>query len=883
MGNKVFLSHNSEDKSAVERLAEKLEAAGFVPWLDRWNLIPGDPWQPALESALKECDVCAVFLGPNQIGPWQNEEMQLAINPRVHDKQFRVVPILLPNTPRGKRGDVPAFLANVTWIEFRDSLDDAYQFKRLINSLHGLPTRPDRVQSATGDCPYKGLQTFDIGDAGCFFGREALTDWLVADVRRLLESDREPRFLAIVGASGSGKSSVARAGLLYELEQGAIAGSDQWARIIVDHPGADPITELFTVGRETLGLPYQDSIQLDEQYIAPIKRDKERVHALHRQTDFVLSNQPGKRLLLFIDQFEEIFTACHDKPLRERFVDLILHAARAAGGKVMVIITIRMDFLGRCVDLSGLDALISGGMELVGAMNDNELEDAIARPARMAGVEVSSSLTQQLIQDVRKQPGSLPLLEHVLTKLWQQKTGDRITDADCTLGIKGIEGALAAHADEILAQKCGSEARQQQVLALLTRLVHISDVAAPETDTRLRYPIDEAEYQLIKPFLDARLLIASAATGAEPGPQKASETRILEVAHEALIRHWPRLQAAIKDRQFTLWRERLSTAAGEWRQTKNPDRLLEGQKLGDAKRWLKLKQDEMNELEIAFIRRSLWASRGRRAKTAAWIVAPLVLTVWFFIWSAAHFSSPMVGLYVLLAKAGIRYGWLPTMVPIPPDQNCTPQNPCKFSMDSPDSETQANANEKPVRTVRFTNNFNLSETEITFEQYEVFAYFAVQEGGCKNKEGDGEPHVLGAINNSGFGNGQRPAINVNWYDAECYAQWLTKKTDSEKRPFRLPTEAEWEYAARAGTNSVFYWGADDPKNNAWFDENSGNKTQPVRQKKPNNFDLYDMSGNVFEWVQDCWHDNYNSAPTDGTAWEQQNEGDCETRVLRGGS
>jgi formylglycine-generating enzyme required for sulfatase activity len=271
------------------------------------------------------------------------------------------------------------------------------------------------------------------------------------------------------------------------------------------------------------------------------------------------------------------------------------------------------------------------------------------------------------------------------------------------------------------------------------------------------------------------------------------------------------------------------------------------------------------------------------AKAGAWIAIPLLLTAWFFIWSADNFSSPKVGLYALLAKAGIRYGWLPTMVRIPPKLECTPQDPCTFSMGSPDSDTQAKPNEKPIHTVSFTKNFHLSETEITFEQYEVFAYWISRENGCQNIGVEGKTHVLSKPKDSNYGEKQRPVINVMWYDAQCYAQWLTEKTGSEKRPFRLPTEAEWEYAARGGTNTVFYWGDANPKDYAWFSENSDYKTQPVRQKIPNRFGLYDMSGNVQEWVQDCDHQNYYNAPPDGTAWEQQNDGDCGYRVNRGGS
>lgn len=540
MAKKVFLSHNSDDKPAVEKLAEKLTDAGFDPWLDKWNLTPGDPWQPALEAALKACDVCVVFLGPNLVGPWQNEEMQVVINRGVTDKQFRVVPVLLPNTPRGRRGDVPSFLANRTWVEFRDSIDDNYSFKRLVNSLNGLPTRPDKVRAVVSGCPYKGLETFDIGDAAYFYGRDALTDWLVADVRRMLESDREPRFLAIVGASGSGKSSVARAGLLYELQQGAIAGSDRWARIIVDHPGAEPIEKLATEGAEALGLTKQ-AMALEREFIDPIRQESKHANKLHLQAELALANRPEQRLLVFIDQFEEIFTACTDAELRQRFVDLLLHAARAYNGKVMIVITMRQDFLPRCAAVPGLYDIISGAIELIGDMSDDEVREAIVRPAALSGVDFSPSLATTLIKAVRKQPGGLPLLEYVLKKLWDNKTGAAITDKDYTEGIKGLEQALADHADDILTHRCGTGAQQQQVLSLLTRLVHISDADKPETDTRVRYTLSDVDYEWLKPFVDERLLIASSQYDAHK-PRSAG--RLIEVAHEALIRHWPKLQAA---------------------------------------------------------------------------------------------------------------------------------------------------------------------------------------------------------------------------------------------------------------------------------------------------------------------------------------------------
>src|SRR5271165_1261376 len=130
----VFLSHSSADKRVVEELARRLAKEGIQAWLDKWHLIPGDAWQPAIEKALAESATCAVFVGPSRLGPWQNEEMRAAIDRRVSDRnrQFRVIPVLLPGAERAERSSLPTFLAATIWVEFRDSLDDADAFHRLV-------------------------------------------------------------------------------------------------------------------------------------------------------------------------------------------------------------------------------------------------------------------------------------------------------------------------------------------------------------------------------------------------------------------------------------------------------------------------------------------------------------------------------------------------------------------------------------------------------------------------------------------------------------------------------------------------------------------------------------------------------------------------------
>lgn len=140
----VFLSHSSLDKPTVEDLGGRLLDAGITPWLDKWNLVPGEPWQPEIEKALLSCDACAVIIGKDPLGPWHHEEMRAAIARQVTERQrrLRVIPVLLPGAGKPDADRLPPFLAKNTWVEFRDSLDDPEAFHRLICGIKGIPPGP---------------------------------------------------------------------------------------------------------------------------------------------------------------------------------------------------------------------------------------------------------------------------------------------------------------------------------------------------------------------------------------------------------------------------------------------------------------------------------------------------------------------------------------------------------------------------------------------------------------------------------------------------------------------------------------------------------------------------------------------------------------------
>ena len=228
----VFLSHVSADKPLVEELARRLTRENLKPWLDKWNLIPGTAWQPEIERI------------------------------------FRVIPVLLPGVERPERSKLPRFLVATTWVEFRATLDDPEAFHRLLAGIRGIPPgmglreRPDLLEvdplagirgispgmgpgggaAFEGRNPYRGLELFDVEHAPLFFGREALTEWLLDALRRK-PSGAEDRCLAIIGASGSGKSSLARAGILAALKAGKLEGSATWP-LAICRPGPDPFFSL---------------------------------------------------------------------------------------------------------------------------------------------------------------------------------------------------------------------------------------------------------------------------------------------------------------------------------------------------------------------------------------------------------------------------------------------------------------------------------------------------------------------------------------------------------------------------------------------------------------------------------------------------------------
>jgi WD40 repeat protein/DNA-binding SARP family transcriptional activator len=399
-------------------------------------------------------------------------------------------------------------------------------------------------------CPFKGLAAFEVADAGYFFGRERLVAQLVA---RLVGAP----LLGIVGPSGSGKSSVLRAGLLPALASGVLPGSEGWRQVVL-RPGEHPLRDL----------------------------------------DAATSTLAGDaRFVLAIDQFEETFTACEDERERAAFAAELVRMADAGPG--VVVLAVRADHYGRCAAYQRLAGLLASNHVLVGPMRRDELRRAVLCPARRGGLLVEPELADALVADVEDEPGALPLLSAALLELWQHRDGRRLRlgGYERTGGVRGAVARLAEDAFVQLDERGRTAARD-----LVMRLVELR--ADGEVERR-RLPLTEVAEdapddvaRVLALFTDRRLLTVSTGT--------------VEIAHEALLREWPRLEGWIdEDRDALRIQRGLHGAAREWQRLGHDEgALYRGTRLTEILEWRDARAPPLSELE----RRFLEASDAARAR-----------------------------------------------------------------------------------------------------------------------------------------------------------------------------------------------------------------------------------------------------------------------------
>jgi len=413
-------------------------------------------------------------------------------------------------------------------------------------STYAEPIRPTDV------CPYKGLARFETNDAEFFFGREQV----VAEAIGHLVGGR---FLALVGASGSGKSSLLRAGVLHALKSGALPGSGEWGYSVM-RPGEHPVAAMAQAMNDPPG---------------------------------------GARSVLAVDQFEEIFTACSDDAERDAFLDRMTGAALDPDGAVTTVIAMRADFYGHCARHRALASLLATGQILVGPMDDQELRRAIERPAERAGLEVDADLADALVADTLDQPGALPLLSTALLELWTRRR-DRTLHLDDYLRAGGVEGAVARLAEAAFDRlDADGQAAAKRILLRLAAPgegVEVVRRRAPLSEFDLERDADASRAMAV--FTDARLVTVSEGTA--------------EVAHEALLHEWPRLRTWLEDdAEGRKLHRHVTESSHAWDEGgRDPADLYRGARSTAAWEWAEPHEADLNDLERDFLRASRAASEG---------------------------------------------------------------------------------------------------------------------------------------------------------------------------------------------------------------------------------------------------------------------------------
>ncbi|GIH22555.1 hypothetical protein Aph01nite_08650 [Acrocarpospora phusangensis] len=421
------------------------------------------------------------------------------------------------------------------------------------------------------ESPYRGLMAFQPEDEGWFFGRSAL-------IERLRELAGRLPVVGVLGASGSGKSSLLRAGLL------GGASRDPGTAAMIMTPGEHPLDTLADLVAKASGgdVPGEP---------ATLTADA---------VNLGLEAVPQERVLLVVDQFEEIFTLCADDAERRRFVEILLSLDRRA----VLVLGVRADFLAHITRYPALVEALSGEAQLlVGPVSPAGLKEIVVRPAAQAGVTVEPDLLATVLADAEEEPGSLPLVSHALLETWRNRAGPSLTLAAYQRA-GGVRGAIAQSAERVYGELAPAERR-------IARRIFLRLTALGDGTEDTRRPISRAELAglagpevtdgVLDRLADARLVVLAAET--------------VDVAHEALIRAWPRLHEWLSDdREGLFAHRRLTEAAQTWRELdRDPGALYRGARLLAARTWAEDHPQELNQAEEAFLRASRQQEESERA------------------------------------------------------------------------------------------------------------------------------------------------------------------------------------------------------------------------------------------------------------------------------
>lgn len=592
----VFISHPTSVEDVVLQLADGLRTHGLRPWVAGEQMEAGSSVDESISRGLAQSRCCAVCVNSEEMTAWVRAELAAAVSRSIAELDFRVFLVLLPGVETGfDFSHFPSLATSHVWVDLREVHIDA-GVELLAQAVRGDPPRSRKTPDGQDlECPFVGYRPFDTDDAKYFRGRRA-------DVQKMTEALAREPFLAVVGNSGSGKSSAVRAGLKPALSA-KHRGTQRFDHVIVLTPGPNPCRVLTSELAELF--PERDPASLRQAVLTdPL-------------TLGILSND---RVCWIVDQFEEFFTQASQTDETMAVVENLLTASRPGGGAVVVLV-IRSDFVGRTTSFPNLSDRVASHQYIVRELDERGVRDAIEGPAGLAGVAMDRGLTERIVADGGAQAGMLPLLQHTLRELWQRSPGCLTHRGYEEIG--GVQGSLARQTATILARF--SEDQTHIARLLLTRMVAIGE---GDRDTKRPISLTEAHSlgevgdvdRVIDEFASSRLIRST-------GDQ-------IELTHDSLLVNWPQLRQwvdAARDEIRT--RDSLAKAATEWEdatESHKPaeDYLLTGHRLASAREWRSHQTAVPGEIasfldaSVAAEQRALAQEANRRRRR--WMVAAAV-------------------------------------------------------------------------------------------------------------------------------------------------------------------------------------------------------------------------------------------------------------------
>ena len=610
---KIFISHSSKDAEQAELVFEWLQQNNYEAFLDSdkdLGIVAGSDWSEQLRISLNECRILIAICSKNyRESDWCRYEVDVA-----YHRCLTIIPILIDDSP------MLGILKPTHYLQLNKNPQDTQS--RLLNSIrHHLASDLELGWDAKRR-PYPGLDPFNENDELIFHGRE---DEIEATVRHLrtIRRERDHCLHLVIGASGSGKSSLVRAGVIPRLKR----DQEAWIALPPFHPGAEPLREwafsiVTALSRYNLPKQHQEILQ-------SLQTEPERTIADLVETFRTQSGQQEASLLVMIDQFEELLELRPDtnaESPRQQFAKILKSVleCKTLAGRLVVIGTLRSDFLDVFQEARYFQS-IKSSKQILAPMSRKNFRQVIEKPAELAGIEIEEKLIDAMVEDTET-GDALPLLAFTLRELWETKTDQRqATGKKITINLSdyqqigGLGGAIQQRAEQIYQDHCSPD---QQILLrdCFLRMVRSNadvDQVGWVKRAALWSEMPPESHAVLDQFVTARLLVKKKATSSphNGSPNSAHEDLRIEPSHEALLRNWKRLEGWIREENdFLLWRDRFNADFIDWQQSSTLSKdHLEGSKLLEAEKW----KDKFpsNSPEKLFIEDGI---RHRRIKKLAW-------------------------------------------------------------------------------------------------------------------------------------------------------------------------------------------------------------------------------------------------------------------------